>query len=213
MAESRTLDLDAGRAAVSKSVEEEVDQYIAFLNGAFAMPANTYDWQGRLSRSALRFDVAPASTRRPTPSPAVFSAPKRRHKKENAMRRKLIAAACAAAMITVLGSSAQAQGVAQTLSLMKVDPATLATGYRTSKVVGTVIVNDTDEKVATIDDLIVTKDGKVPYAVLSIGGFLGVGSRNVVVLASDLQVRDDRMVLPGATRESLRDLPEYSYSK
>lgn len=205
------LDLISSRA--SAAVEAEVDQYIDFLNGAFAMPANTCNWQGRLSRTALRPYAAPATTGWPVSSLTVPSAPKRRRKKENAMKRKLIAASCAAAMITVLGSSSHAQGVPQTLSLMKVDPATLATGYRTSKVVGTVIVNDTDEKVATIDDLIVTKDGKVPYAVLSIGGFLGVGSRNVVVLASDLQVRDNRMVLPGATKESLRDLPEYTYSK
>ena len=50
---------------------------------------------------------------------------------------------------------------------MKVDPQTLATGYRTSKVVGATVVNEVDETVGTIDDLIVTPGGQTPYAVLS----------------------------------------------
>ncbi len=35
--------------------------------------------------------------------------------------------------------------------------------------------------IGKIDDLLVSSDGKQPYAVLSIGGFLGVGTHLVVV--------------------------------
>jgi hypothetical protein len=35
--------------------------------------------------------------------------------------------------------------------------------------------------VGTIDDLIVTPGGQAPYAVLSVGGFLGLGTKYVVV--------------------------------
>ena len=106
-----------------------------------------------------------------------------------------------------------AQGAPQTLSLMKVDPATLATGYRTSKVVGSAVVNEAGETVGTIDDLIVTPADKVPFAVLSVGGFLGVGNKYVVVPASALEVRDQKMFLSGATKESLKSLPDYVYAK
>lgn len=82
---------------------------------------------------------------------------------------------------------------------MKVDPQTLATGYRTSKVVGSTVVNEADEKVGTIDDLIVTPSEKVPLAVRSVGGFLGMGTKFIVVPYSTLTVRDNKMVLPGAT--------------
>jgi hypothetical protein len=58
---------------------------------------------------------------------------------------------------------------------MKVDPQSVATGYRTSKVVGSTVVNEANETVGTIDDLIVTPSEKVPFAVLSVGGFLGMG--------------------------------------
>ena len=80
---------------------------------------------------------------------------------------------------------------------MKVDPQSLATGYRTSKVVGSTVVNEANEAVGTIDDLIVTPNEKVPFAVLSVGGFLGMGTKYVVVPFSALQVKDKKMVLHG----------------
>ncbi|WP_454918622.1 PRC-barrel domain-containing protein [Xanthobacter sediminis] len=100
----------------------------------------------------------------------------------------------------------------QTLSLAKVDPASLATGYRTSKVVGSTVLNEAKEKVGTIDDLIVTPNDKVPFAVLSVGGFLGVGNTYVVVPYSALEIREKKMILPGATKESLKSLPEFKYA-
>lgn len=48
---------------------------------------------------------------------------------------------------------------------------------------------------------------------LSVGGSLGVGSKYVVMPASALQVRDDKRVLTGATKESLQSLPGYTYTK
>ena len=111
-----------------------------------------------------------------------------------------------------LSAPAFSQGAPQTVTLMKVDPATLATGYRTSKVVGSTVVNEANETVGTIDDLIVTPTEKVPFAVLSVGGFLGMGSKYVVVPFSSLQVKNKKMVLPGATKDSLKALPEFKYN-
>jgi len=106
-----------------------------------------------------------------------------------------------------------AQGAPQTVALSEVNPATLATGYRTSKVVGSAVVNDAGETVGSIDDLIVTPEGKVPYAVLSVGGFLGMGTKYVVVAANTLEVKDNKMLLHGATKEALKTLPSYTYAK
>ena len=81
------------------------------------------------------------------------------------MTRSIIFVAGAALLAVSLGGPAFAQGVPQTVTLMKVDPASLATGYRTSKVVGSIVVNEANETVGTIDDLIVTPAEKVPFAV------------------------------------------------
>jgi hypothetical protein len=104
-----------------------------------------------------------------------------------------------------------AQGALQTISLVKVDVLSLESGYRTSKVVGSTVVNEADEVVGKIDDLIVTPNDKIPFAVLSIGGFLGIGTHFVVVPFNALDVRGERMVLRGATKESLKALNEFKY--
>ena len=124
----------------------------------------------------------------------------------------LAAATLFAASIAAAPFGAMAQGTPQTVAVMKVDPASLATGYRVSKVVGATIINSANETVGTIDDLIVTPSDKVPFAVLSVGGFLGLGKKYVVVPYSDLQVANSRMMLPGATKESLKALPEFKYA-
>jgi sporulation protein YlmC with PRC-barrel domain len=112
----------------------------------------------------------------------------------------------------LLGSPAFSQGALQTLSVMKIDPQSLATGYRTSKIVGSTVFNDANVAVGTIDDLIVTPNEKVPYAALSVGGFLGMDTKYVVVPFSTIEVRGKKMILPGATKDSLKSLPAYKYS-
>lgn len=128
------------------------------------------------------------------------------------MTRKISLLAAGALIFAGLGGTAQAQGTPQTVVLTKVDVSSLSTGYRTSKVVGSTVVNENKDTVGTIDDLIVTPNAKVPFAVLSVGGFLGMGTKYVVVPFSDLKVADKQMVLPGATKDSLAALPEFKYA-
>ena len=127
------------------------------------------------------------------------------------MKRSIMLSAGAAIVAAALSGPAFAQGVPQTMSLMQVDPTSLATGHRISKVLGSTVVNESDETVGTIDDLIITSEDKVPFAVLSVGGFLGMGSKYIVVSYSALEPHDDKMMLRGATSESVKDLPEFKY--
>ena len=128
------------------------------------------------------------------------------------MKRSITLLLGTAVLAMALGGPAFSQGVPQTVVLTKVDMKTVASGYRTSKVVGSDVLNEAKETVGTIDDLIVTPNEKVPYAVLSVGGFLGMGTRYVVVPYSELEIRNKQMVLPGATKESLKALPEFKYA-
>jgi hypothetical protein len=128
------------------------------------------------------------------------------------MRRAIMFFAGSALLATSLTGTAWAQGAPQTVTLMKVDPASLATGYRTSKIVGSSVVNEANETVGTIDDLIVTPTDKVPFAVLSVGGFLGLGTKYVVVPFTSLQIQDNKILLAGATKDSLTALPEFKYN-
>ncbi len=118
----------------------------------------------------------------------------------------------AAALICgAAATQAQAQGKTQTIAATKVDPSSLATGYRASKVIGATVVNSADQTVGTVDDLIVTPSEKMPYAILSVGGFLGVGKKDVAVPSSELQITANRVTIPNATKDSLKALPEFTY--
>ena len=127
------------------------------------------------------------------------------------MRRSILLASAASLAIS-LSSPSFSQGAPQTVTLMKVDPQTLAAGYRTSKVVGATVVNENNETVGTIDDLIVTPGGQAPYAVLSVGGALGMGTKYVVVPFTSLKIVDKKMILPGGTKDALKALPEFKYA-
>jgi hypothetical protein len=132
------------------------------------------------------------------------------------MKRSTAFLAAAAVLATTaigFGAPAFSQGAAQTIALVHVDLKPLASGYRTSKIVGDTVVNEQNQTVGKIDDLIVTENERVPFAVLSVGGFLGVGDKLVVVPFSALKVNDNKMTLPGATKEALKDLPEFKYNK
>lgn len=127
-------------------------------------------------------------------------------------------AICAALMAVTLMSApviapAWAQGAPQTVGLVKVDPQSVATGYRGTKIIGSSVTNDADETIGRIDDLIISADGKAPFAVLAVGGFLGLGNRLVVVPYSSLQFAENKIVLPGGTKDDLRTLPEFKYAK
>jgi hypothetical protein len=96
--------------------------------------------------------------------------------------------------------------------LVAVDVTPLATAYRVSKILGANVVNDTNDKIGTVDDLIVTPD-HVLFTVVSVGGFLGLGRHLVVVPFASLVIDDAnrKIVLPGATKDALKKLPEFQY--
>ena len=118
-----------------------------------------------------------------------------------------------AAMVACFGRLPRksASGAA-TVELAKVNVQKLAAGYRASKVIGSSVANNDNETIGKIDDLLVSSDGKDPYAVLSIGGFLGMGSRLVAVPYDSLKFIDKKFVLPGGTKEGLKMLPEFKYA-
>jgi PRC-barrel domain len=127
-------------------------------------------------------------------------------------RRAIIFASAAMIGIALLPSGAAAQGAPQTIQIAKVDVTSLAAGYRGSKVIGSRVVNDTDETIGKIDDILVSSDGKQPYAVLPIGGFLGMGSHLVVVPYDALKFSANKVALPGGTKDELKMLPEFKYA-
>jgi sporulation protein YlmC with PRC-barrel domain len=90
-------------------------------------------------------------------------------------------------------------------------------GMRASKVIGSSVYNDQDQKIGSIDDLVIGSN-KGLSAVISVGGFLGMGSKMVEVPYDKLQFgntkssSDNRVVMPGVTKEQLTGMPDYHYA-
>ena len=128
------------------------------------------------------------------------------------MRTLLLTAAIGAATAFAAPALVLAQGTPQTVQLVKVDVVKVSTGYRASKVLGSAVVNDAGDTVGKIDEIIVGPDGKAPFVVLSVGGFLGVGDKLVALPYEQMRTDGKKIVLPGATKDSLKALPEFKYS-
>ena len=87
------------------------------------------------------------------------------------MRKTMLVSGAALMGVASFATHLNAQGVEQPVALAKVDVQTVQGGYQASKVIGDAVVNDANQTIGKIDDLLVTRDGKEPYAVLSIGAF------------------------------------------
>ncbi len=90
---------------------------------------------------------------------------------------------------------------------------------RASKVIGSAVYDSQDKQVGTIDDILLTPDSKkAATAVISVGGFLGIGAKLVTVPYDKLQFGnanksgDNRVVMPDASKDALNKMPSYHYT-
>ena len=60
--------------------------------------------------------------------------------------------------------------------------------WRSSMLVGATVYNEQGKDIGTVDDLLLNSGGKVTQAVLSVGGFLGIGSKLVAVPFDQLKI-------------------------
>ena len=71
--------------------------------------------------------------------------------------------------------------------------------WRASKIVGLNVYNDNNQNVGSINDLLMDKSGNIKTAVLSVGGFLGVGSQLVAISYDKLKFVNEPVAYTGAS--------------
>jgi sporulation protein YlmC with PRC-barrel domain len=81
---------------------------------------------------------------------------------------------------------------------------------------GKTVVNDKNDKIGKIDDLIISpnKDSNTPaasFAIIGVGGFVGIGKRDVAIPMEQLKLQNKQLTLPGATKDALKALPPFVY--
>jgi hypothetical protein len=76
------------------------------------------------------------------------------------------------------------------------------------EVLGAPVVNEAGDEVGEIKDVVMKEN--TYYAVLSVGGFLGLADKNVAVPLDDLKLGEDEAYLMSAqTEEQLEQMPAY----
>jgi sporulation protein YlmC with PRC-barrel domain len=122
------------------------------------------------------------------------------------------------------GAQAPAQSTAQApvagrapLGVTVVEMEAVVIGWSTKRdLLGKTVVNDKNDKIGKIDDLIISpsKDGNTPaasFAIIGVGGFVGIGKRDVAIPTEQLKLQNKQLTLPGATKDALKALPPFVY--
>ena len=87
-------------------------------------------------------------------------------------------------------------------------------GYRASKVVGAAVYNAENQQIGTVDDLILNHENQVSLAVISVGGFLGVGGKLVALPYGKIERADNsKIILADGSKDALAKLPSFTYSQ
>jgi sporulation protein YlmC with PRC-barrel domain len=115
--------------------------------------------------------------------------------------------ACLAVATAILSTSAFA---AETLSTLPSTATTVTNYYKQA------VYDPKENKIGDIDDVLVDKDGRITALVIGVGGFLGVGEKDVAVPFSAVKgtKKDNKWWLTlNETKDSLKKAVGFKYNK
>lgn len=132
------------------------------------------------------------------------------------MQRKIFTAIAAASVLLAGAATAIGQQVVGStqLGIAVAELRDVTTGWSAKRqVLGKTIYNDSGDGIGKVDDIIVSPNKAVSYAVIGVGGFLGVGRHDVAIPVGQLkQQSDGKFVLAGATKDALKAMPPFEYA-
>jgi sporulation protein YlmC with PRC-barrel domain len=79
------------------------------------------------------------------------------------------------------------------------DTSSFKGSWRTSKLIGLNVYNDSNESLGSINDLLTDKNGDIKGVVIGVGGFLGVGEHLVAVAFDKVKFVDEPIAYTGAS--------------
>ncbi len=118
------------------------------------------------------------------------------------------------------GMAATQTETTDTMETAAIDRSTLtevgAEGLSADNLIGTTVYGANDENVGDIEDVILSADGAVDSVIINVGGFLGIGEKEVAVGMDNLQFLSDEdgdyYLYTQFTQEQLEAQPEYDES-
>jgi hypothetical protein len=87
---------------------------------------------------------------------------------------------------------------------------------RASKIIGTTVYNAKNENIGEVNEILLNSSNSIQAFVLGVGGFLGVGERNVAVTPTSLSITKDAdgnlKLIVNADKDGLQKAPEIKYT-
>ena len=80
---------------------------------------------------------------------------------------------------------------------------------RAHKMIGAAVYDRNNEKIGSVQDLVLNKDGTVAQVAVDVGTFLGMGGKNVAVKFGDIKTDNNRLTLD-VTKDQLRQMAPYN---
>lgn len=103
-----------------------------------------------------------------------------------------------------------AQDNTQFVTTVPADALSISTYYNED------VYDNQNNKIGDVNDILLDKEGRVSTVIIGVGGFLGVGEKDVAVPFSALKVAEkdgDRYLVINASKEALEKAPGYIYDK
>jgi sporulation protein YlmC with PRC-barrel domain len=81
------------------------------------------------------------------------------------------------------------------------------------KILNKAVYNDKKQKIGVVKDIIIGSNKSVTYAIVGAGGFLGMDMHDVAIPFAQIKEQGGKMVLPGATKDSIKAMPVFHYRR
>jgi sporulation protein YlmC with PRC-barrel domain len=129
------------------------------------------------------------------------------------IRNLAVVASCAiATMAPIRRAAAQVAGET-TLGVTVEELKLVVLGWSVKKqMLGQDVHNEKNENIGDVEDVIVSPKKTVSWALIGVGGFLGVGEKLVAIPMDQLQMQKGKLILKGATKDALKKMPEFRYA-
>ena len=115
---------------------------------------------------------------------------------------------CAVLSAFVLLGVSQTQAFGQIMDIEILD----TKGYRASKLMGSPVFNESEEKIGKVDDIILTREGMYILAA-QIGPFIGVQTKIVLFPFTRIEIdeKNSKIVVMDASKDQLKKMAAFVY--
>ena len=129
------------------------------------------------------------------------------------MRNLVVVSLCAFATVAPIRRAAAQVAGETTLGVTVEELKLVVLGWSVKRqMLGQEVRNDKNEDIGDVEDVIVSPKKTVSWALIGVGGFLGVGEKLVAIPMDQLKMEKGRLILKGATKEVLEKMPEFQYA-